>query len=689
MEYLLAAIKSSRRKLSLQQWLLLAVRTLLVLLMVLAVAEPFLAGSPLAFVPGERTHRVLVVDGSYSMGYKPADTSRFDLAKQLAAQIVQASPQGDGFTLVLMTSPAVAVVGTPVFEPGDFLGQIEDLALTHTTADLGSTLAKVQQVLDRARREQPGLKRREVYFLTDLGRVGWAPEAYDSAAAEELRRRARQLAKLAAVTVLDVGQPDAENTAVTHVYTAAPFVTVAETIEIEAQIKSFGRKERTRLPVELVVDGRRVKQQPVDLAAGGQASVVFTYRFESAGDHAVEVRLAGDRLDVDDRRYLAVPVKQAIQVLCVDGRPSGRPFKGATDFLTFALAPRAHMGQVDNIRPHVVPESALLELDLARYDCVFLADVAQFTSSEGRVLDTYVQNGGSLVFFLGSQVLADRYNRELAGERSGGVDLLPARLGPIVDAPQFRLDPLDYRHPIVRAFRDRELSGLLTTPVRKYFKLLLREDVPSEVALATESGDPLIVERPVGRGRVILVATSGDISWTPMPVWPSYVPIVQELLAFAVAGELAERNVLVGQALGGLLPHSGAGASLEVQLPDGRIEPLGLRAAEGTAAWTYAQTTTSGLYTVRSGPPADQSQTYAVNVDTVESDLARLTPEELREEVWTGVPFEYQTSWQGPIEPSAVVTTERSGLAKTLLYAVLALLFTETFLARRFGYHGP
>src|SRR3990172_10893325 len=78
MEYLMAAIKESRRKLVLEQWLLLAVRTLLVALVVLAMAEPFLGGGPWALATGGQTLHVLVLDGSYSMAYKPGDTSRFD-----------------------------------------------------------------------------------------------------------------------------------------------------------------------------------------------------------------------------------------------------------------------------------------------------------------------------------------------------------------------------------------------------------------------------------------------------------------------------------------------------------------------------------------------------------------------------------------------------------------------------------
>ena len=107
-EYLLAAMRKNSRRMWLEQWLLLAVRTLIVALIVIAVAQPFLEHAGIHFVPGQRTLKLLVIDGSYSMGYKPTDKSRFERAKQLATQIVEESSQGDAFALVLMASPPIA-----------------------------------------------------------------------------------------------------------------------------------------------------------------------------------------------------------------------------------------------------------------------------------------------------------------------------------------------------------------------------------------------------------------------------------------------------------------------------------------------------------------------------------------------------------------------------------------------------
>jgi hypothetical protein len=234
----------------------------------------------------------------------------------------------------------------------------------------------------------------------------------------------------------------------------------------------------------------------------------------------------------------------------------------------------------------VAPESALVEMDLDQFDAIFLCNVAQFTAGESRLLDAYVRQGGGLVFFLGDQVIPERYNRELAGEATNDIRLLPARLDRVVAESQYRFDPLDYKHPLVTPFRGRERAGLLTTPIYRYFKLKVPEAwTQSKVALAFEGGDAAIVETPHERGRVILVATDGSLSsidtatgspWSTMIAWPSFLPLVQEIQALAVGSQRDQYNVLVGESFGLSIPPAMSGSSIDVLTPgpDGRKLPV-------------------------------------------------------------------------------------------------------------------
>lgn len=679
MQYLLEAVRKNSRRMQFEQWLLLAVRTLIVILVVLAVAEPVLEQVGLPLGPGQRAHRMFVVDASFSMAFQADEPSRWDRARDGVRRIVEQSGEGDGFTLLLLADPPRVVIGEPSFQPDEFLKELDNLRLPHGRADLPATLARIEQTLAAVRKSHPRLAREEVFLITDLGRNTWAPELRDEALGE-FRARSERLGQQTQLVVVDLGSDNRENLAVTRTQVLEPYATTAAQITLEAEVRNFGAIDRAARLVEFYVDNNRTGEQSIDLPAGGQATVRFAHRFESPGEHVVEVRVGGDYLDVDNHRWQVVPVAEQLRVLCVDGRPGGGDFRGAADYLAVALAPGRDDARRGAVRVDVVGESALVETDLDPYDAIFLADVAQFTPSEARILANYLSTGGGVVFFLGDEVQADSYNRILAGE-GGGPRVLPARLGDKVAEAQYAFDPLDYRHPLVAAFRGQEQAGLLTSPVYRYFQLDASDNPDARVALAFEGGHPAIVEATVGHGRSIVVATSADLSWTTMPVWPSYVPVVQELLAFAVEGRAADRNQAVGDALGGLGRLPAAPAEWTIRPPG--IDPVTVRAVtEGDwNRWTFADTFTSGVYRAAPAGRDDRELLFALNVDPRESDLARLPMDELRTQVWPGVRFVGQSNWAEPGADAGGPLLEAKSWHQFLLAAVVGLLLFESFLA--------
>ena len=171
MRFLLAAIRKNRRRIRIEQWLLLAVRTLLVLLVVSAVAKPFLESFG-AVLAGRRTQRVLVLDGSLSMGYTSGESSRFDQAKAIASQVVKDSRPGDAISLIMMGDPPRVVIGDPSQNLAEVKKEIDELTLSHGGTDLTATFEKVDNVLEVSSKDQ-----KEVIFLTDLQAASWRPPA--------------------------------------------------------------------------------------------------------------------------------------------------------------------------------------------------------------------------------------------------------------------------------------------------------------------------------------------------------------------------------------------------------------------------------------------------------------------------------------------------------------------------------
>jgi hypothetical protein len=186
---------------------------------------------------------------------------------------------------------------------------------------------------------------------------------------------------------------------------------------------------------------------------------------------------------------------------------------------------------------------------------------------------------------------------------------------------------------------------------------------------------------------VVLVATSADTSWTPMPVWPSYVPLVQEILAWCVSGQSHQKNVEVGEPLDASMTASSGDAPVSVERPDGQSKSVVVHTEGDYNGWSYDETYRSGIYTARLGPPVSRSQQFAVNVNTVESDLTPIGEDELQKDVWPDTAFSYQTTLQNDDARRPGPIARPGRLHVELLYVVLGLLFAESFLAWRFGHH--
>lgn len=677
MEYLLRAMKKNSRRIQIEQLLLLIIRAMILILA--AAAWMDLMWSTSAFGPaavgGGNTHTVLVMDGSYSMATKDGDQSRFERAQQLAGDVIDAASRGDAFTLVLMGEPPRTVIGQPAFDAHDVKGEIANLHPPHAGANLSASLALVEEVLAGVREKHKRLTNQRVCIFTDLGATTWGDMSRGDGEA-----RIQRVSEHAPLTLFDVGRDGSENVAVTSFAQKDPYIVAGRKVTFVAQVKNFGAGDRANYPVRLFVDDRPAGEQLVDVAAGDEASVVFTHEFRSPGEHVLRVQLPDDALEIDNARLLSVPVRPALNVLCIRGKP------GAADLIRSSLTSGRSGEPMFHVE--VAAENALLERDLSQYDCVFLANVARVGRDEAGVLHQYVSGGGGLIIELGDQVIPESYNRLLAD--ADFPHILPAELADFSPVGDYRFDPRGYEHPLMDAFRGHGNTGLLTREIWKYVKLHVPEKSDARVALWFDSGDPAIVEDQIGRGRVILFATTpSDTSkdrttnpptnWSSLLLWPNMPGLIQEMFALAVSGRFENRNVTVGQPFGSTINSAAVGIPLEVKPPSSPAERVRLELDGDRSVWSFTGTDHRGVYRAEFGEPISRVDLFTANIDTRESDLTRIDagelPPELQHDLEQANESASATALAGPRRP----------LYHWLLGGVIALLLTETFLAWRMG----
>lgn len=739
MRFLQTAQKQSARKMRLEQLLLLAARCALLLLLVLAMASVmpwaealwhrlFPDQAVLAGTGPLRTHKILVLDGSFSMALKNGEESCFDQARERALQILNTAAGGDGFSVVLMAAPPRTIVPGPSDDARKVAEEIRLLRLPHGNADLAATLNAVDGLL---RGSPDKFEAREVYFLTDLQRATWSgPSGVEWA---ESMQRVQGKAR---VVFVDVGQDGMRNVAISHLTLGSPLVTTGISTPVTATLHNYGSAEAASVRVELLVgkarttaaeptfEPRVVAQQIVRVPPGrGGVTVAFPYQFAAPGDHVVQVRLENDALEVDNSRALVITVKDTVPVMLVNGKPAAEPLDQATQFLRVALNP-FEKGPVPRdvpARPRVLSESQFADAalgDLTPYDCVFLCDVARLGSAEVRRLETHLRRGGGVVFCLGPRVDLEAYNRLIYRNGQG---ILPARLLGMQRAAEDRVfsfyaEEDTYRQPPLEAFAaDLDRTGLLGARFRQYVRAELpakggarkvlafmpEADNGSRSALPAPPsvlpvGDPAIVAWSRHRGRVVLVTTTANMDWTSWPASPSYPVLMQELLRFAVAGRLHEQAMTVGAPLEEYLPAAHVGIGFQVHTPDGRTVEGITQTRDDTAHLAFADTDSSGIYRVTFGSNPREFL-YAVNVPATtpsremsESDPARYHANDLQT-AYPAWEFQIVTDPKETVHVSASSDGPRimhgmgSRIAGFLLWLVFLLAIGEMVLAWRLG----
>jgi hypothetical protein len=205
------------------------------------------------------------------------------------------------------------------------------------------------------------------------------------------------------------------------------------------------------------------------------------------------------------------------------------------------------------------------------------------------------------------------------------------------------------------------------------------------VVLAFDNGDPAFVEMEVGQGRVLLFATAASpesvdqstdppTPWTALASWPSFPPLVHEIVRFAASNRAAQRNVLVGDVLASQLPSTITSATGTLATPDDEQVPLRFQGAE--QFWTYHQTDQPGAYRLTFADEALPPALFTVNLDTRESNLEPVPVE--------GLEKLFDQAIQPDIAPTSVVERDVS-LFRLALGGLLVLLVAETFLACHSG----
>lgn len=610
--------------------LLFALRALMLLLLALLFASPFIRRTSAAADGKKLT--VVAIDRSFSM----RDGDRLARAKNEAERVLGNLRPGDQAQVIALAGQVQALTQV-INDPGALRAAVAAIQLGDSRASYGE-LARYLRTLGEAQKMPL-----EVHLASDMQKSAMPPGFADL-----------RLNPGTTLVFHPVGGPE-KNWTLENVV-APRRVYDPKRVKLEATVAGFGTPA-TKRTVTLLLNGRELQSKTVDVPENGRAQVEFLGLDAPYGFNKGEVRIdSADNLPADDRYIFSVERADPRKVLFID---DGRRPRAELYFRAALDASGDGGFQLESQRP----ESAAAA-NLASYAFVVLNDPASVPATLDSALQHYVTAGGSLLVVLGpaSAVLPRVPVLDEAIQSSSYAGREGERFLTVTE--------IDAGHPALRSV-DR-FNGV------KFYQAIHVTATKSRVLAKLNDGTPLVLECALGEGKVLAFASTFDNVLNDLPIHASWVPFIAQSALYLGGGGAEQPVNLPVDSYVELRAGDGQGSPAEVLDPDGK-RVLSLEEAVKARNVTLDR---EGFFDIRTA--GGRHSLVAAHADRRESDLTPIEPETL--DLWkrTG-----STDAPGSSGPGAGVSgaDQPWGLWPYILLLLLLVAVAESVVAD--GYLRP
>jgi hypothetical protein len=606
--------KTKIRRLKIRQLILLLLRIFIIVCIVLAFSRPALRGNVGTIIgAAARSTVVVIIDDSYSMTASNSKGELFVQAKETAFSIVDALQEGDEVYLLRLsefeaTLPVDQLL--PLTDKNVLRKMISEMQPSYVHKKIDDALRIVARLLTASTNVN-----REVYIVSDFQSTNFDRTTKKEASPELLFSDLTcvYLASFTADNKVNAGIESA--TIPTSLFeTGKPFL-------IECRVKNFSSQALKNHAISVYLDGIRIIQRGIDLAAGVAANVEFAVVPSATGFHDVFIELEDDDLQYDNRYFFSVYIPRQINILL-----AGPPEE--TRFVQLALATRQG-GDTAGFHIDALPASEITSQSLKQHDVVILCGLSELSQTLAQHLNTHLRTRGNLIFFPASRFDVRKYNLSFS-------DLM--ELPPVDSVEQTNqqrqfvtFDRVEKQHPLFEDIFEHTADRTMEVPSGRLKQNVVSIESPRITMhvryapsprwftiISLSNGAPFLIEQKIGSGTAMLFAVAPSPNWSNLPYKSIFVPLVVRTVMY----QSQNRYKLAGAVCGSpvIIPLEPAmNSPIRIKAPN-NIETIAqIENATETKIVRFNDTKIPGIYSITY--QASPIQKFSMNIDPGESDL--------------------------------------------------------------------
>jgi uncharacterized membrane protein len=599
LQFLKELQKNKIRKIKLKQWLLLALRVMIILCIVTAFARPTLVGVSIGgTTSAAKTTVVFILDDTFSMSVVDQDGSYFNKAKETIKDLLKQFEEGDEFALVLVSHQPEEIEMTS--NRTKFEQTVDVSTTSYASGKLNSAIIKAAELIGEAKNFN-----KEIYLFTDFQKGRLASE-------NELTDLREQLGEQVRLYSFNYGGKEVGNFGIDDFKINTQIFERDKPIRFEAVVKNYSSRAKDNLVVSLFINGERLAQQSINLNPGESKTANLEASAKNFGYSEALVEIEEDDILQDNKRFASFFIPEKIPVLILADNFND------TKLIEAALKSVSGQGYFDIT---IKRTEQISGTQLNNFQVLILFS-SNFENASVK-LNQFLSSGKGIIIFPSSEIGGAGFITSLntIGISTAGAFVKTER------GQSVHFSETDFNHPVFEnIFMDAKKKQVESPDINSYFRI--NPGVKGKSIITLEDGSSFLSEYSVSGGKIFLFNSSPVFSWSDFPIKGIFAPLVTKSVMYLSTGKKSETSYLAGETINVNVSERTL-PQIEVVRPDNSEDFFNMIENQRTDFISYSSTSLAGNYKFFSGEKLLAS--VNVNNDPAESVTEYLNDNEFDE----------------------------------------------------------
>jgi hypothetical protein len=670
MEFLRKSLKETSKKIRLRDLILLLIRMTILILAALALARP----STLSLFGSGPIDAVILIDNSQSMSTLEGQTSRLDMALTSAKQLLGNLPTGSKARIISLTDHTVELSYNNSNESDAIASALLQIKPTDRSSNFYQGFANAIDLLKTS-----SFSQRKIFFFSDMQRPGWQNES------SSFKTLVQNMPSSISIHMIRHGSDVDSNIQILDFQPTAGIILANQRQTWGLTVRNRGIKPATgiKTTLGLASDFDTAESAVIEkLDAGEERSITIDLLIPEDGHQIVKVVAGNDRFSRDNQKEKIVLARKKLQVLIVGAKSEIDANRDNTFFLYHALRSGSSDSSNSGIEVKVASGRGATPDTLDETDIVFMVDpmlAGSDSVSDGFMekLENWVSVGNTLVYFAGSNYAAvSDSNIKNAGKFLPTTNPTPNLVPSTIATENF--PPVGW----FNRFRSAPLNLINQSEFRKRVTFETSKDYQTSALGYFSDNQPLAEMKQLRAGFITLLPWVPDLSYSDLPLRPSFVPFIQTLLSRILDTLNDAKNPLISREMSLRLQPQDliGGEKYKWVSPTGTALAASMEKSVDEVVFRGEfLTPDAGIWKLETSPPSN-SNTNTKNLIAVQAsneEGAELNPmqeSEIDEILGKNVSHQNNTG-------DASITGSTGELTNLLLYLLLLFFVFEMFFA--------